>query len=105
VAVTEVELLAELVAIVDRRGGFANDVPGAALEDQHVLVKARTLVAIAAMPASTSTVRCDTKNCPSRLEFYGDLTEVQAAEAARARKWHVIAGVLHHCPSCKKDGT
>ena len=96
-AVSERELLADLVAIIDRRGGF--DTP----EDQLAVAKARTLLAIAAMPAGRSVVRCDTRRCPSRLEFEGDLTEFEAAEAARARKWHVIAGVAHLCPSCRKD--
>lgn len=97
-AVSEREVLAELVELLDRRGvlreGLATDLV--------VLAKARTLLAITAPSAKVSTVVCDTPRCPSRLVFLGDMTEQQADRAALGRLWNVTAGV-HRCPACDRE--
>lgn len=97
-AVTEREVLDQVIRMLESDGLLRN-MTGAA---QVVVAKARTLLAVRALPAAKSTIRCDTWRCPSRLEFEGDMTEEQAAEAARKRMWSVVAGV-HHCPSCRKE--
>lgn len=48
-----------------------------------------------------STVQCDSEGCASRITVNHDITETQAAAAARALGWACTKGTArwqHHCP-------
>ena len=90
------DTIADLIAVLDRDGGGFRS-----LRDQQIVTRARDLVdSIGRVPRIT-TVRCDTNNCPSRLELLGDWEPRDAAAVARGLGWGGNQAV-HHCPACKE---
>lgn len=92
-AVSYREMLAKLLFVLEKEGGYREGV------HQTWMAEARTLLAI--RDGVLTVVRCNTADCPSRLELAGDIAPRVAAATASGFMWWTD-GAVHLCPACKE---
>lgn len=92
-AVSYREALNKLLIILEREGGYREPT------HQTWMAQARTLLAVG--DGVLTVVRCNTVDCPSRLELAGDFPPPVAAATANGFMWWTD-GTSHLCPACKE---
>lgn len=89
------EALANVVAMLDRDAGAFRSP-----KDQGVVSDARTALVSHESRSLWTYMRCDTAECPSRLELPGEISARAAAFAAKQLGWEAN-DQAHRCPACR----